>query len=45
MAGTEGSKLAIDYVYNEWKQQGLDSIEMNAYDVYLDFPDDNKFNR
>ena len=45
MAGTPGDKLSADYVYNEWKAQGLDSVQMIDYDVYLSFPDDHKFNK
>jgi hypothetical protein len=45
MAGTPGGKLSADYVYKEWKAQGLDSVQMIDYDVYLSFPDDHKFNK
>lgn len=44
MAGSKGDKLSADYVYNAWKSQMLDSVEMTDYDVYLSFPDENKFN-
>ena len=45
MAGTPGDKISADYIYNEWKAQGLDSIQMIDYDVFLSFPDDYKFNK
>ena len=44
-AGTEyGEKLA-QYVYKEWSAQGLDYVKMLDYDVLLDYPDENKFNK
>jgi len=45
MAGTPGDKLSADYVYNEWKIQGLDTVQMIDYDAFLSFPDDDKYNR
>ena len=45
MGGTPGDKLSADYVFNQWKEQKLDQVEMTDYDVYLSFPDDNKFNK
>jgi hypothetical protein len=45
MAGTPGDKLSADYIYGEWKSQGLDSIQMIDYDVFLSFPDDKTFNK
>jgi hypothetical protein len=45
MAGTPGDKLSADYVYNEWKTQGLDSVQMIDYDAFLSFPDEDKYNR
>ena len=45
MAGTPGDKISADYVSNEWKSQGLDHVDTIDYDVFLDFPDDDKYNR
>ena len=45
MGGTSGDKTSAEYVYNIWKEQGLDVVEMSDYDVYLSFPDDDKFNK
>lgn len=45
MAGTPGDKISADYVANHWKLQGLDRVDLVDYDVLLDFPDDNKFNK
>jgi hypothetical protein len=45
MAGTPGDKLSADYVYNEWKAQGLDSVQIIDYDAFLSFPDDYRYNR
>lgn len=44
MAGTPGDKISADYVSNEWKSQGLDHVDTIDYDVFLDFPDDDKYN-
>lgn len=44
MAGTEGDLISAKYVENEWKKQGLDTVQTNSYDVYLDYPDDKKYN-
>ena len=45
MGGTPGDKLSADYVYDQWKNQKLDQVQMTDYDVYLSFPDDTKFNK
>lgn len=45
MGGTPGDKLSADYVYEKWKEQKLDVVEMIDYDVYLSFPDEEKFNK
>ena len=45
LAGTPGDKLTADYVQNEWLAQGMDSVQINDYDVLLDFPNDIKFNK
>lgn len=45
LAGTPGGKISADYVYDQWIQQGMDKVEIIDYDVLLDFPDENKFNR
>ena len=44
MGGTPGDKISADYVYNLWKEQNLDAVEMHDYDVYLSFPSEEKFN-
>lgn len=45
MAGTSGDKRAADYVYDQWKSQGLDNVQMVDYDVLLDYPHEIKYNR
>ena len=45
MAGTEGDKNTADYIDNQFKSYGLDSVNINDYDVYLDFSDQNNFNK
>jgi hypothetical protein len=45
MAGTPGDKESADYVADQWRSQGLDQVDLIDYDVLLDFPDDNKYNR
>jgi hypothetical protein len=45
MAGTPGGKLSAEYVSDEWKTQGLDSVQMIDYDAFLSFPDDKRSNK
>ena len=45
MAGTPGDKQSADYIYDQWKSQKLDIVQLTDYDVLLDFPDDIKFNK
>ena len=45
MAGTPGDKKSADYVYSFWKDLNIDHVEMIDYDVFLSFPDDDKFNK
>ena len=45
MGGTPGDKVSADYVYKSWIDQKLDHVDMIDYDVYLSFPDDEKFNK
>ena len=44
LAGTEGDLTSAKYVENEWKRQRLDMVQKTSYDVYLDYPDENKYN-
>jgi len=45
MAEKSDGKLSADYVYDEWKAQGLDSVQMIDYDVLLSFPDEKNSNK
>jgi hypothetical protein len=45
LAGTDGDKNTADYIYDQFKSYGLDSVNMNDYDVYLDFSDQYNFNK
>ncbi|RNA10104.1 N-acetylated-alpha-linked acidic dipeptidase [Brachionus plicatilis] len=45
LAGTDGGKKSADYVYQTWKDQGLDDVQMIDYDVYLDVPNEEKLNK
>lgn len=45
MAGTNEGKLSAEYVYSYWKSIGLDNVDIIDYDVLLDFPDDNLYNK
>ena len=44
MAGTPGNKNTADYVYNQWRSQKLDKVQMTDYDVLLDYPNPDKPN-
>jgi hypothetical protein len=44
LAGEESGKKSADYVFNEWIEQNLDRVKLIDYDVYLDYPDPNRFN-
>lgn len=44
LAGTEGDLISAQYIENEWKKQGLDTVQTASYDVYLDYPDDKNYN-
>lgn len=39
MAGSNGGKKSAEYVFQNWKDQGLEDVQMIDYDVYLDVPD------
>ena len=45
MGGTSGDKDSADYIYQSWKEQKLDHVEMIDYDVFLSFPDEKIFNK
>ena len=45
MAGTLDGKLAADYVHSYWKNIKMDNVQMIDYEVLLDFPDENLFNK
>lgn len=45
LAGTDGGKKSAEYVYQVWKEQGLDDVQMIDYDVYLDVPDEKNLNK
>jgi N-acetylated-alpha-linked acidic dipeptidase len=38
IAGKLGDRRSADYVYNEWKKQGLDYVKLIDYDVLLSYP-------
>ncbi|CAF0877194.1 unnamed protein product [Brachionus calyciflorus] len=45
LAATEGGKQSAEYVYQKWKKQGLENVQLIDYDVYLDYPDETKYNK
>ncbi len=45
LAGTVGDLVTAKYVYQQFESQGLDSVGMNDYDVYLDFSHRLKYNK
>ena len=45
VGGSPEDKKSAEFIYNKFKAYDLDSIEIVDYDVYLDFTDNEKFNR
>lgn len=43
--GTEMDKKSADYIIDSFKEFGLDHYDIFEYDVLLDYPDENKFNK
>lgn len=44
-AGTEEGINVAQYVHDTWKSLDMDFVKIIDYDVYLEFPDQEKFNK
>ncbi len=40
LAGAEGDLTSANYIYNTWKSQKLDHVQIIDYDVLLSYPDE-----
>jgi N-acetylated-alpha-linked acidic dipeptidase len=45
LAGTDENKKLAEYVKGEWDKLDIDMVKMLDYSIYLDYPDDVKYNR